>query len=120
MERTPIFDMWPLCKVRFTCARFGNYQEIQKCGSLINSATVEPLLLYLAGCSRKTLCKFSAPHPNPSGKSTEELGVQASYLYRVPVVLHSYATPPLLKMDFSRFPSVAPMPFPVMCCAFVP
>jgi hypothetical protein len=30
------------------------------------------------------------------------------------------STTPLLKMDFSRFPSVAPMPFPVMCCAFVP
>ena len=28
MERTPIFDMWPLCKVRFTCARFGNYQDL--------------------------------------------------------------------------------------------
>ena len=24
----PTFDMWPLCKVRVSCARFGNYQEI--------------------------------------------------------------------------------------------
>ena len=25
----PTFDMWPLCKVRVSCARFGNYQDVR-------------------------------------------------------------------------------------------